>query len=307
MTDDLTSLASAYLDGEATSDEIAQVEGDAATLAEVERLRQVRAVVGDVDPVAISAREAHLAAALDAWDRLPASERNGAQIGAAAGVDPVAAAGVSSITSPAASTRGRRTSRSNVWILAGAASLVVLLVGGLTLRSLTGDDEPDTAVETESGSADTATAATSAAGGDAATTDPSVEPSEDIADTDTETDVAGEGAPPPEEDLEELDDPDDLTVYASDAVDDDGEVIEQADPPVVEDAAPRDVDEPAEPSSDAPESGPADFPLCAGADVVVGPAMYQEMFVVIGIDVDRNLAVAYLPDTCELVAQAPLP
>ena len=39
MTDDLTLLASAYLDGEATPDERARVEADPALLAEVERLR----------------------------------------------------------------------------------------------------------------------------------------------------------------------------------------------------------------------------------------------------------------------------
>jgi hypothetical protein len=317
MTDDLTPLASAYLDGEATVEEIARVEGDTAALAEVERLRQVRAVVGYVDPPVISAREAHLAAALEAWDRLPAAERDGSQVGAAAaGLDPAAAAGVSSIAAPtkgsrAKGSRARSASRSNGWILAGAASLVVLLAGGLTLRSLTGDDGEDVAVESA------ATDPPTSAGGDAATTDPSVEPGEDITDPDTEPDDASEGAPPPEEGLEELNAPEDLAVFGSDAVGVD--VIEEGTAPPSEDAAPRGTSAPdgTDPAgagattvvlpAEEPAEEPADFPLCAGADIVVGPAVYQGMFVIVGIDTDRNLALAYLPDDCTLVAQAPLP
>lgn len=299
MTDDLSPLASAYLDGEATVDEIAQIERDAEMLAEVERLRQVRAVVGVVDPMPISLREAHLAAALDAWDRLPATERDGSQLGAAAGVDPVAAAGVSSISAPATSSRARRTSRSNGWILAGAASLVVLLAGGLTLRSLTGDDGgSDTAGEIATVSTPSNGSA-AATGADADTTDPSLEPSEAISDPDTGTDESTEG-PPPEDGLEELGSPEQLGVYASDAVGDDGTVIVEDDAPPIEDDAPRPSDAPA-------ETATTDFPLCAGADHVVGPATYQGTFVVVGIDTDNNVAIAYLPTNCAVVAQAPLP
>jgi hypothetical protein len=300
MTDDLTPLASAYLDGEATVDEVAQIERDAEMLVEVERLRQVRAVVGDVDPMPISVREAHLAAALDTWDRLPATERDGSQLGAlAAGVDPIAAAGVSSISAPATSSRARRTSRSNGWVLAAAASLVVLLAGGLTLRSLTGDDgESDTAGEITTVSTPSNGSA-AASGADADTTDPSLEPSEAISDPDTGTDESTEGAPPPEDDLEELGNPEQLGVYASDAVGEDGTVITEAVVPPIEDAAPR--------TSAAPAETTSDFPLCAGADYVVGPATYQGTFVVVGIDTDNNVAIAYLPTNCAVVAQAQLP
>ena len=48
MNDDLTLLASAYLDGEATPDERARVEADAALLVEVERLRTARMALLDV-------------------------------------------------------------------------------------------------------------------------------------------------------------------------------------------------------------------------------------------------------------------
>jgi hypothetical protein len=304
MTDDLTSLASAYLDGEATAGEIASVEGDAEALAEVERLRQVRAVVGDVDPPVISAREAHLAAALGAWDRLPASERNGSQIGAAAaGVDPLAAAAATSISAPP--SRERRGSMSTGWILAAAASLVLLLAGGLTLRSLTDDDDGSDAV-TEADAQPTAEDAATI-DPNAATTDPSLEPSEDISDTDTEADASADGAPPPEEGLEELSDADQLAIYGSDALDDDGNVIESTgDAPPTEDAAPRESASTVAPA-DTESTESTDFPLCAGADFVVGPAVYQGTVVVVAIDIDNDLVLAYLPSNCAVIAQAPLP
>ena len=50
MNDDLTLLASSYLDGDVTADERALVETDPDALAEVERLRSVRALLGDVEP-----------------------------------------------------------------------------------------------------------------------------------------------------------------------------------------------------------------------------------------------------------------
>ena len=74
MSDDQTFLASAYLDGDAAPEERAQVDGDPTALAEVERLRQVRAVLRQTDSALISTRERHLATALEVWDRLPTSE-----------------------------------------------------------------------------------------------------------------------------------------------------------------------------------------------------------------------------------------
>ena len=72
MNDDLTLLASAYLDGDVTADERARVEADPALLVEVDRLRYVRVLLADVEPSSISVRESLLANALDAWDRVPA-------------------------------------------------------------------------------------------------------------------------------------------------------------------------------------------------------------------------------------------
>lgn len=329
--DQLGTLASAYLDGEASPDEVARVETDVDALAAVDRLRQIRALVADVEPAAISRREAHLSAALDAWDRLPDTERDGTPRSiAAAGVDPITAAAVSSMSAPRRSGRGRQRTRSNGWIMAAAAGLVVLLAGGLTLRSLTGDDTDDssTAVETDQ---DAATAEpedgeSSLAAIEELTTDPSLEPSADIADTDTEADVVVD-APPPEDGLEELENPEQLAIYASDALDDNGEVLLPDTAPATErelddassagsaeeasDAdAPADADTPAADSAESAaeaQAAPAEFPLCNGADYIVGPALYDGLQVVVAIDVGRDRALAYRADDCAMVAQVQLP
>ena len=96
--DDLIILASAYLDGDVTADERVRVESSPELLAEVDRLRTVRAVVSTTSsahPAPISARERHLSTALDAWDRLPDNERTGAlRDSTPSGADRAAAAGV---------------------------------------------------------------------------------------------------------------------------------------------------------------------------------------------------------------------
>jgi hypothetical protein len=326
--DQLGTLASAYLDGEASPEEVARVEADVDALAEVDRLRQIRALVADVEPAAISRREAHLSAALDAWDRLPDSERDGTPRSiAASGVDPITAAAVSSMSAPRRSGRGRQRTRSNGWIMAAAAGLVVLLAGGLTLRSITGDDTDDssTAVEADqnAATAEPEDAESSLAAIEELTTDPSLAPSADIADTDTEADVVVD-APPPEDGLEELENAEQLAIYASDALDDNGEVLLPGTAPTpdrelddastagsAEEAA--DADAPADDSAEsaaeaqAATAEPAELPLCNGADYVVGPALYDGLQVVVAIDVGRDRALAYRAEDCAMVAQVQLP
>lgn len=326
--DQLATLASVYLDGVATPEEVALVEGDVDALAEVERLRQVRALVGDVEPAAISRRETHLAAALDAWDRLPDAERDGTPRSiVAAGVDPITAAAASSMSTPARSPRGRKGMRSNGWIMAAAAGLVVVLAGGLALRSLD-DDGDDTSDAVESDQQEPADAPDADAEDDEsslsaieeATTDPSLEPSPDIADTDTEAEAAID-APPPEDGLESLSNPEQLAVYASDALDENGQVITPGTAPSTGRALDDDssaggteaADDAGEPAADGAESAaeaaeaPVELPLCGAADQVVGPALYDGVQVVVAIDVDGDRALAYLADSCSLVAQAQLP
>ena len=144
MNDDLTLLASAYLDGDVTADERARVEDDPDAMAEVERLRAVRSLLGDLEPAAISVRETHLAAALDAWERLPEAERNGVRRDQTpAGIDAAAAAGAASVTSPTPLNTRRRPA-STRWLTGAAAALVLVLAGGVALQ-LRSDDQDDTA------------------------------------------------------------------------------------------------------------------------------------------------------------------
>ena len=100
---ELTALASAYLDGDTTPEERAQVESSDELLAEVESLRQVRAVLGaTTEPPPISIREAHLAAALDVWDRMSDMEQSG-EVTPSAGMD--AAAGAADLLDEGADVR----------------------------------------------------------------------------------------------------------------------------------------------------------------------------------------------------------
>jgi hypothetical protein len=119
---DAIELASAYLDGEATADERARVEGDPALLAEVERLRRVRAAVVATRPVPPAQRDAAIAAALGAFDEL--------QVDAPTPPNVVPMA-------------GRRRAR---WMqgLTAAAAVAVLVLGGFVVANRGGDD--DTAV-----------------------------------------------------------------------------------------------------------------------------------------------------------------
>ena len=49
------------------------------------------------------------------------------------------------------------------------------------------------------------------------------------------------------------------------------------------------------------------LPVCLGVDVVVGPALYGDVAVVVGIDESQNLAIAYRSATCTEVARVRLP
>jgi hypothetical protein len=321
MTDDPTVLASAYLDGEATAAEVARVEADEALMAQVERLRSVRRAIGTVQRAPISTREGHLAAAFDAWDRLPEAERLGSRRDATPpGVDAAAVVGATAVS---AAPR-RRRQRSNAWILAAAAGLVVVLAGGLAVRSLTGDDDSSSdasaeaveaaddraldAAESEPADVDDGAdeAATEALDPLELTTDPEFQPDPAIVDTDTETDVVVD-APPPEDGLELLSSAEDLAVFAADALEADPELAQrnQTATAVAEEASSADAEEAS--SADAELQESTGLQLCGNADIAVGPALYGGEQVNVLIDLDRNRALAYDPDTCSLVASASLP
>lgn len=299
MNDDLTILASAYLDGAATADERARVEADPELLREVERLRRVRAVLGDAEPPAISMRERHLAAALDAWDRIPTPERAGALREATPTGMTAAAAGAAAVTAPT-SLDARRRSRTSRRILAVAAGLVVVLAGGLVARDAlrtTDDDvaESDSAataepVETDAPAELDVAAADEAGDGGGAEQAPPVTLviAEDIAQSDT---FLGSDEAPPDDEFTVLTSLEDLAVYAD-------FLVRRAPTEVAQD-------------TDAPASGVPDaFPLCS-VDRIVGPALWDaeglfDVVVVVGIDDARGEAVAYEPETCNVVARTPL-
>lgn len=333
MNDELPDLASAYLDGEVTADERAAVETDRELLADVERLRQVRAIVADIDPPSISVREQHLAAALGAWDRLPDRERLSAATGNETAPDSLAAAGVAAMSTPVSIER--RRSRWTRPLLAAAATVAVVAAGAVVVGVLDGerDDADDIAVD---GAATDEPSGDEAAGESGATRDElAARAGEEFAGGDDEADVAveaplaeegaesvdaatqavveselageeaagpvigGPEAPPPDGgELDVLETPDELAAFAAFALDAPaGPDAED----VTEDVA---GDDPAA-SSDADGAG-ASVPTC-DLDVIAGPASYRGQTVAVGIDLDRQLAVAYLPDDCTVIDRAPLP
>lgn len=298
MNDDLTLLASAYLDGDVAADERARVEDDPDAMAEVDRLRAVRALLGDPEPPAISVREAHLAGALDAWERLPEAERTGMRRDQTPpGIDAAAAAGAASVTAPT-QLNTRRRPTSTRWLTGAAAALVLVLAGGVALQLL-GDDQDEMA----STSADEAAEVESADDGDARAVDDLG--ADELAPAATSADAAAnqldtgvdDAAPAPEEGgLPQLTNTTDLADFALPAVD----------APVAPDGVPDATSATGDLSDIASEVVEAE-PRCLGVDVVVGPAVYIDTVVVVGIDESRNLALAYEPAACTEIARVRLP
>jgi hypothetical protein len=302
MNDDLTLLASAYLDDDVTADERARVESDPDLLAEVERLRAVRLLLGDVEPAAISMREAQLAAALNVWDRLPDAERSGARRDVTpAGIDAAAIAGAASVSAPTPLRNRRRKSavRSTRWLTGAAAALVLVLAGGVALQLGQSSDD-------DSSSAEGDNAATEAlVGGDQAPQEAAADtlaaPAEADEELSTQLDTGVADPPPPGEvaGLVQLENTTDLADFAGAALG----------APRSPDDVPAATSAPNEADGSQAESSIADagLPVCLGVDVIVGPAVYIDEPVVVGIDEGRNLAIAYRAETCTAVAQVRLP
>jgi hypothetical protein len=306
MNDDLSLLANAYLDGDVTADERARIESDPQLLAEVERLRSVRALLSDVDPPSISVREAQLATALDVWDRLPQLERSGARRDVTpVGIDAAAVAGAASVTAPTPLGSRRRSSRpsSTRWLGGAAAALVLVLAGGVALQLSAPDDSDETdAASTAVAGVDTTEPATPAerAGDadDAAASE--LVPASAGADAAPELDTGIDNAAPPGENagVDQLDNLTDLADFAAAAV-----------------GAPNVPDVPAATSGPSNEElsegetflAEAEFPRCLGVEIIVGPAVYGDVPVVVGIDEGRNLAIAYRAADCSEVARVRLP
>lgn len=306
MNDDLILLASAYLDGDVTADERALVETDPDLLAEVERLRAVRTLIGeDIEPK-ISVREAHLAAAFDAWDRLPETERTGRGRDATP-ADGAGAAAAAAVRAPT-SLRERRRTTSTRWLTGAAAALVLVVAGSVVVRFAgsagSDDDSADSADSAELAESSAETESSAAAGAFATDDDAGADGGGDApesaldaeADEDVRLDTGIDEPPPPLEDevLQQLFTPQDLADFATPAL---GAPL-APDVPVATSAP---VEEELAPSAIGVE-----LPLCLSADIVVGPALYGDTLVVVGIDQGSNLALAYVGETCTEIARAGL-
>jgi hypothetical protein len=313
-------LASVYLDGEATPDERALVETSTTALAEVQRLGDLRDVLSATAPIApVSAREADLAAALGTWERMSDLERSG---DATPGEGVAAAAAVRRADPSGAHSRRRSARRlgglsNQQWLGAAAAGLVTVLGAGVILNNaIDGNDDGTTAgdatepaaTEPSQLSALEAAEAAEVAGenvGDDIAVDE--ESAADVAD-----EVAGPGlfpeeaeqlgataapgsapgaeqpAPARDQDVPVIATEDDLAIYASLAV----PSIEAG--PLFED----DVDL-------EPEFNTCEADL--GLEGRLEPVIYDDVFVLVGVDLDSSVAVAYEPETCTVVERVSLP
>lgn len=317
MNDDLTLLASAYLDGDTTPAERAQVDGDPTALIEVERLRQVRAVLSQTDSAPISTREQHLAAALEAWDRMPASEFGGHAT--PAGAQSAAAAGQASITSPTSVGVWRQRSGSSR-LLVLAAGLVVILGGGIVARGFVSSNNDDIASEAadtaERGLSPRAELEMDAADETFNVASDSAATELDAADVpaapEADTLIGGESEGPLDEGPELLSSTEELAVFANDLnittlpVSDAGVAEASAEPAAESEVA----------FDDSVQAAPADtrlapFPLCDLVTRIVGPALWDapglfDVPVIVGIDDIGGEAVAYQPDDCTVIARTRL-
>jgi hypothetical protein len=180
---------------------------------------------------------------------------------------------------------------------------VLVVAGAVVVRfagSTDSDDSADTAELAESSAAESTDAAGALAddgAGDSASDEAAPESATDAAvDEDVRLDTGVDEPPPPleEEVLQQLLTPQDLADFAAPAL-----------------GAPQAPDVPAATSAPveaelAPSAIGVELPLCLSADIVVGPALYGDTLVVVGIDAGRNLALAYVGETCTEIARAEL-
>ncbi|MGQ0616184.1 MAG: anti-sigma factor family protein [Acidimicrobiia bacterium] len=176
--DHIDEIVSAYLDGEATPDEMARVEADPALQARLESLRVAAAAVGSAVPApSATTRETAVAAALAAT--MPAAD----QVADDPDADPAA---------PLAdfSAGRRRTRRATTW---AAAAVVALLaaVGGLALSNRPEDSTSTVAAPPPGTTAESRAAAAGAGVADRSFTAPFAAP-DSAANADAVTALLGE-------------------------------------------------------------------------------------------------------------------
>ncbi len=295
MTDDPITLASSYLDGEVTADERARVEDSSELLAEVERLRQVRAVIATDEPAAISTRERQLAAALDVWDRLPSHDDTAETT--PPGTAPLRQTAAARPTSLSARRSARRGMSRG--LMAVAAALIVVAGAGIVINFATGTSDDSSADSNESADVAAAPAPAENDAGDGAGEPAAAETADELA-----TAADSEQAPP-ELDLAVLASADDLSDYAlgyAIALNEGKAIEESTEPSADTDTAD------ASAATVAPTLAPP-VDLCDLVDAYVGPARwvgYDEP-IAVGVDVSTDTVVAYDPATCQVIATVPVP
>lgn len=322
LNDEQMLLASAYLDGVVTSAERAQVDANPTLIAEVERLRSVRTLLSADAVTPISTRERHLAAALDAWDRLPDADRAGDHSGELSreSSDPAAAAGAATVTAPTplADRRGRQngrnagTSKTSGWMLTAAAALLVVAGGGIVASRVNSgsDDSSDAtdALELPAQSQELRTeAADESVAADAPAEDVAVEEFDVAPQVEAGID-SGSGRP---DDIESIDSPETLARFATAVLAEEARLA-TAGAPAEEPAA---ADEPADTlaADDANASAEvletADL-TCGLVDRIIADAEYgtgiYPAAVAVGVNADETEVIAYRIETCEVVARAPI-
>lgn len=229
-------------------------------------------------------RESLLANALAAWDRVPTT---------------------ATATTAPTSLADRRRTTTNRRLMGVAAAIVLVLAGGIVLQTVSSDSADDSASPSAGDATDQPEVAALAETTAEATTvtEEVAPPPAPLADATlpegAELDTGiNDAAPPSETELEQLSTPEELGIFASDAV-----------------GAPQDPDVPAATSASIDDRLTdsqlaileAQWPLCLGADYVVGPALYLSVEVVVAVDESRDLAVAYEAADCREVARARLP
>lgn len=257
--DDL--LASLYLDGEATAEERALVEGRPELMARVREFEQVAAELSDVSPPPDLAR-VQISAALDLFDQQQATTS-----GSLDRVQPAAASTGEATVSSLASRRERKAARGiPTWLSAAAAlALVVGGIGFVASRSGDSTDEAtgamDAAETISSSGADRATEATEESADGAAESMMQAEVAEDEA---MEDDAM-------EEDAMASDAMEDEAMEDSDTEDRDAEADDAGDSEATEAEEAGDASPPAEPSP-VPL---ADFDATVAADYLpfIDPAL----------------------------------
>ena len=149
MNEELDELASAYVDGEASPDEIARIEGDPELLSLVEEFRALRQSSLPGPSIDSELQEQHISAALAAFDELHASAPSLMAVEDASSAAPAERSVGSDSDGTVSSLEARRARRlPPPWLLNAAAAVVIVGGVGFALTQLPDSGGDDAAVQT---------------------------------------------------------------------------------------------------------------------------------------------------------------